>query len=70
MIFFSVVNELLGVAGNFDMMRFLMIIPLIRETRAKPKINSLLDLYYPWIIGRFSLVLPGSLEHIRHKSCV
>lgn len=54
--FFSVTNELLGDAGDFDMMLFLMTISLTRETRAKPKINSLLDFYYPWILGRFSLI--------------
>lgn len=48
----------------------LMTIPLIRETKAKPKNNSLLDLYYPWIIDGFSLILLSPSEHIKNKSCV
>ena len=48
----------------------LMTIPLIRETKAKPKNNSLLDLYYPWIIDGFSLILLAPSEHIKYKPCV
>lgn len=43
---------------------------LIRETKTKPKNNSLLDLYYPWITDRFSLILLATSEHIKSKSCV
>lgn len=57
-------------AGDFDIMLFLMTIPSIRETKAKPKNDSLLDICYPWIIDRISLILPDSLEHIKNKSCV
>lgn len=60
----------LSEAGDFDRMLFLMIIPLIRETKAKPKNNSLLDLYYPWIIAGFSLILLATSEHIKNKSYV
>lgn len=57
-------------AGDFDIVLFLMTIPLIRETKTKLKNYSLLDIYYPWIIDRFSLILSDSLEHIKNKSCV
>lgn len=57
-------------AGDFDMMLFLMTIPLIRKTNVKPKNNSLLDLYYPWITDRFSLILSDTFEYIKNKSCV
>lgn len=60
----------LSKAGDFDMKLLLMTIPLIRETKAKPKNNSLLDLYYPWIIDGFSLILLSPSEHIKNKSCV
>lgn len=60
----------LSKAGDFDMKLLLMTIPLIRETKAKPKNNSLLDLYYPWIIDGFSLILLAPSEHIKTKSCV
>ena len=57
-------------AGDSDMMLLLMTVPLIRETKAKPKNNSLLDLYYPWIPDRFSLISLATSEHIKSKSCV
>lgn len=60
----------LSKAGDFDMNLLLMTIPLIRETKAKPKKSSLLDLYYPWIIDGFSLILLAPSERIKHKPCV
>lgn len=52
---FQLQMNFLSDACDFDLMLFLMTFPLIRETKAKPKNNSLLDLYYPWIIDRFNL---------------
>lgn len=69
-LFFSCKRFFLTDAGDFDMMLFLMTIPLIRKTNVKPKNNSLLDLYYPWIIDRFSLILSDTFEYIKNKSCV